>query len=75
MSTKLSNEIYVGIDVSKNHLDIAVRSTGRRWQVENTEEGIGSLVAELIEIRPDLIVLEATGGLEVAVTSAMAAAG
>ena len=75
MSTKQSNEIYVGIDVSKNHLDIAVRSMGRRWQVENTEEGIGSLVAELIEIRPDLIVLEATGGLEVAVTSAMAAAG
>lgn len=74
MITKHGQEINVGIDVSKAHLDIAVRPSGKRWQVDNTEKGIGELVGELIGLRPTLIVLEATGGLEVAVTSAVAAA-
>lgn len=67
--------IYVGIDVSKAHLDIAVRPSGAHWQVENQAAGIAQLVERLQELQPTLIVLEATGGLEVEVTAAIAAAG
>jgi transposase len=67
--------VNVGIDVSKAHLDIAVRPSGEHWQVENHAAGIAQLVERLKELHPTLIVLEATGGLEVEVTAAMAAAG
>jgi transposase len=66
---------YVGIDVSKAHLDIAVRPSGAHWQVENQAAGIVQLVERLQELQPTLIVLEATGGLEVEATVAMATAG
>ena len=65
---------YVGIDVAKKHLDIAVQPDDKQWSVTNDEEGIGALVSGLSEIGPALIVLEATGGLELAVTAALAAA-
>jgi transposase len=75
MSTQESASDFVGIDVSKAHLDIASRSTGKRWQVKNDSEGIAELVQQLRTLKPTLIVLEATGGLETAVTAALAAAG
>ena len=65
---------YVGIDVAKAHLDIAVRPDGMQWSVVNDEEGFGTLVSQLQELGPALVVLEATGGLELAVTAALAAA-
>ena len=65
---------YVGIDVAKAHLDVAVRPDDKQWRVVNDEEGIGTLVSRLEELGPALIVLEATGGLELAVTAALAAA-
>ena len=69
-----SERPYVGIDVAKAHLDIAVRPDDKQWSVANDEEGIGTLVSQLEELGPAMVVLEATGGLELAVTAALAAA-
>ncbi len=74
MATSKHRLVFVGIDVSKAHLDIAERPSGERWQVDNTVEGIGLLVEKLSQLDPTLIVLEATGGLEMAAAGAMAAA-
>jgi transposase len=67
--------IFVGIDVAKAHLDIALRPTAEGWRVANDDPGITPLVARLRDLQPVLIVLEATGGLEVPVTAALTAAG
>ena len=56
--------IFVGIDVSKARLDIAVRPSGEIESVANDQAGIKALVKRLGEIHPTLIVLEATGGFE-----------
>jgi len=61
--------------VSKDRLDGHVRPEGRKFSVPNAEEGIERLVADLKVMAPELVVLEATGGLEMAAVSAMAAAG
>jgi len=66
---------FVGIDVAKATLDIAVRPGGERWSVSNDEAGIGAVVARLQPLAPALIVLEATGGFETATVAAVAAAG
>ena len=66
---------YVGIDVAKDHLDVHVRPDGRAWRVANDEAGIAALAVRLQELRPAALVLEATGGYEVAVVAALAAAG
>jgi transposase len=66
---------FVGIDVAKAQLDIAVRPTGDRWSVPNDEAGIATLVAQLQAAAPTLIVLEATGGYQRAAVAALAAAG
>ena len=67
--------IFVGIDVAKAHVDIARRPTGEGWRVANDHPGITPLVARLRDLQPVLMVLEATGGLEVPVTAALSAAG
>ena len=66
--------VFVGIDVSKERLDVARRPSGDGWAVANNDPGIAALVDRLRELPPALIVLEATGGLELAVTGALAAA-
>src|SRR5262245_54542833 len=66
---------FVGIDVAKAQLDIAVRPSGERWAVPNDAGGVGTLVEQLQALQPTLIVLEATGGLERAATAALATAG
>jgi transposase len=66
---------FVGIDVAKAQLDIAVRPSGERWAVPNDTIGIGTLVDRLQTLHSTLIVLEATGGLERAATAALATAG
>ena len=65
---------YVGIDVSKDRLDVA-ELEGRVWQVENTREGIAQLVEQMAAMQPELIVVEATGGYQRAVVEAMFVAG
>jgi transposase len=67
--------VYVGIDVSKAQLDIAVRPTGTVTQVANTGAGIATVVHELQAEEATLVVLEATGGYETAVVAALATAG
>jgi len=70
-----SEERYVGIDVSKKLLDIAVRPGNEYWSVANDEQGIDELVSRLKSVGPRLVVLEATGGLELSVTASLGAAG
>ncbi len=67
--------VFVGIDVGKAYLDLAVRPTGTHERVPNDEAGIAHLVAHLQRLGPTLVVLEATGGLEVPLVAALAAAG
>jgi transposase len=55
---------FVGIDVSKTYLDLAVGKEGEVTRLGNDEKGISQIVARLQEVQPDLIVLESTGGLE-----------
>lgn len=66
---------FMGIDVAKAQLDIAVRPSGERWTVPNDADGVATLVAQGQALHPTLIVLEATGGLERAATAALAPAG
>lgn len=70
----LSAEIFIGIDVSKAHLDIAVHAPASSWQVENSDTGIATLVTQLQAHQPTLIVLEATGGFELMLVAELAAA-
>jgi transposase len=66
--------MFVGIDVAQAEVEVALRPRAERWAVSNDEAGVATLVARLQALRPVLIVLEATGGLEVLVTRARAAA-
>jgi len=70
-----SSEKYVGIDVSKDRLDLAVLGKERVWQAENNCEGISRLVQQMQELQPELIVVEATGGYQRAVVEALFWAG
>ncbi len=65
---------YVGIDVAKAQVDVAVRPTGQRWVVSYDESGVGELVAQLEDLDPALVLLEASGGLELPLVAALAAA-
>ncbi len=65
--------IYVGIDVAKAQLDVAVRPTDDRWVVPNDDAGIRQLMSQLTALEPALVVLEATGGLELSIVAALAA--
>lgn len=65
---------FVGIDVSKTQLDIALRPSGATGSFPNDQTGIHRLVEQLRAVKPELIVLEATGGIERAVVRALVAA-
>jgi transposase len=67
-------ESFIGIDVSKATLDIAIVPGGTPLRFANDTPGITALVEHLQVLTPALIVLEPTGGWELAVTSALAAA-
>ena len=62
---------FVGIDVSKAHLDVAIRPTGKSWALPNDETGIEGLIPQLVDLGPDLVLLEATGGLEAPLVAAL----
>jgi len=66
---------FIGIAVAKAQLDSALRPSGERWAGPNDASGVATLVEQVQALHPTLIVLEATGGLERAVTSALATAG
>ena len=67
--------VFVGIDISKTRLDVAVRPTGSAFTVSYDETGITTVVQRLRPLSPVGIVLEATGGLEVLLSGALATAG
>ena len=69
----MSAEIFVGLDVSQACVDVAVRP-GTAFQLAHDERGIAEAVERLQVVHPTLIVLEATGGLEVPLAGALAAA-
>src|SRR3954464_14615723 len=66
---------FVGIDVSKHRLDVKARPSGERFATDYDDEGVAGLVERLAALAPALVVLEATGGLEVRLAAALAAAG
>jgi transposase len=65
---------YVGIDVAKAKLDIAVHSSDQQWTFANSDAEISQAVSCLRELKPALIVLEATGGIEMPLVAALAVA-
>lgn len=67
--------VFVGIDVAKADLAVAVRPQTEAWLVPNDDKGIQDLVARLRTVAPTLLVLEATGGYERPLVAALAAAG
>ncbi|MBZ0168905.1 MAG: IS110 family transposase [Kofleriaceae bacterium] len=67
--------LFVGIDVSKDRVDTAVRPSREGWATPNDARGIRTLCRRLRAQAPTLIVLEATGGLELPLVGALAAAG
>jgi transposase len=81
--TTTTEQVFAGVDVSKDRLDICLRwSEPERHGDENEEvfvltydeSGIDALISRLLETRPELVILEATGGFERAVVGALAAA-
>lgn len=65
----------VGIDVSKNTLEIATRPDNEQWSINNRLEAFPTLIDDLKRIAPERIILEATGGWEVPLANHLAAAG
>ena len=68
------DNITVGIDVSKDRLDIALRPGGEAFTVERNAAGLEQLVARLTALSPHIVALEATGGFEAIAAAALAAA-
>ncbi len=64
--------IYVGVDVAKAQVDVAVRPAEDGWLVANDDAGIGQLVSKLKTLEPALVVMEASGGLELPLVAALA---
>ena len=66
--------IYVGIDVSKDRLDVHVRPSGEAFAVTRDGKGLEELVERMRALAPTLIAVEATGGFETIVAAAVAGA-
>jgi transposase len=75
MEEPMSTEYFVGIDVSKDTLDVCVYPTQDTYRVPNSPNGLDELMKWLKPIEPQLIVFEATGGYETQAVSSLAAAG
>lgn len=71
----MSTECFVGIDVSKDTLDIGLYPTLETLRVPNDQNGLDELIKRLEPIAPQLIVFEATGGYETLAVSSLAVAG
>lgn len=66
---------FIGIDVSKSVLDVAAHGSGARLQAENDEQGLKQLAEKLLELAPELVVMEASGGYERLCAAMLAQAG
>lgn len=67
--------IFVGIDVSKDHLEVAIRPLGRRETVAYMEAGLQAMARTLQDLAPERVVLEASGGLQTWAATVLLAAG
>jgi len=67
-------ELWVGIDVSKARLDVALGASGELFSVSNDSRGIGALAQRLAQLGPALVVLEASGGLQTMLVAELGAA-
>jgi transposase len=66
---------FIGIDVSKATLDVAAHASGARLQAENSEQGLKRLSEQLLQLAPELVVMEASGGYERLCAATLAQAG
>ena len=66
---------FVGIDVSKSFVDVSVYPKGNTWRVEHSSADTTALAEELAELKPAVVVVEATGGLEMSLTATLSVAG
>ena len=73
MSETESTKVSVGIDVSKNTLDIAIHESGETWSTNNESSSCVALASQLKQLQATSIVLEATGGFETLVTATLSA--
>ena len=64
--------IYVGVDVAKAHVDVAIRPSDDGWVVANDDAGLRQLVSRLKTLEPHMVVLEASGGVELPLVAALA---
>ncbi|MGA0611575.1 IS110 family transposase [Caldimonas sp. KR1-144] len=71
----MSEEVFVGIDVSKNWLDVAATAQLQPRRATNDEPGREELVQQLVKLKPTLVVLEATGGFEATLAAQLSRAG
>ena len=65
--------IHIGIDVSKEQIDVAIRPAGRSWSVSYDGAGVDDLIAQLKSLKPAGVITESTGGLELPLVAALAA--
>ena len=70
-----TSAVFAGIDVSKAHMDVAVRPDEIEWRSPNTDTGAREAANKLKGLDPDLVVLEATGGMEIPAANALAVLG
>lgn len=66
-------KVYVGIDVSKDELEVGVTPSQETWTVSNDHAGLSALTERLASLEPGLIVMEATGGFEALAAAELAA--
>jgi transposase len=71
----MSNEVFIGVDVSKDWLDVGVNTSQETWRTCTDPKSIAELSDRLRALAPKLVVLEATGGLEIPIAAALSRAG
>jgi transposase len=71
----MSEAVFIGIDVSRDTLEVGSSAKPATWRHGNDGAGIEALTAELLALAPELVVLEATGGYEFEAACALQAAG
>jgi transposase len=57
-------KIFVGIDISKDNLDVSIHDSKAQWHISNNEKGIDRICLRLVKLNPALVIFEATGGYE-----------
>jgi transposase len=71
----MNEDIFVGVDVAKDRLDVHVLPMGQAFACARTPAGIADLIDTISPLKPALVALEATGGLEIVLLAALAGAG